>query len=126
AIRLAEDMPMLTEVLDAPAVPGGAHSIGGRHRRKDGSVFDVEVRMAEIEFEGRRAMLPMARDISARKRAEQVHREAEEKLRQMHRMEAVGQLTGGVAHDFNTILMVMMANTDALEDEYDLEPGVRE
>ncbi|MDI1287976.1 MAG: ATP-binding protein [Reyranella sp.] len=125
-IRLPEDMAMLSAVLDKSAPAGGSRTLGGRHRRKDGSVFDVEVSMAEIEFEGRPAMLPMARDISERKQAAQAQRDAEEKLRQLEKMEAVGQLTGGVAHDFNNILMVMMANTDALEEEYELEPEVRE
>ena len=32
-------------------------------------------------------------------------------------MEAVGQLTGGIAHDFNNILTVILANTDALQEE---------
>jgi len=45
-----------------------------------------------------------------------------ESLRQAVKMEAVGQLTGGVAHDFNNILMVIMANLEGLEDEQPLEP----
>jgi len=51
------------------------------------------------------------RDITARKQAEQVRSDLEAQLRGSQKMEAIGSLAGGVAHDFNNILSVILSNT---------------
>ena len=97
---------------------------GFRHRKKDGTVFDVEMILRSIEFDGRPGFLATAQDVSERVRGEKARLAAEEQLRQSQKMEAVGQLTGGIAHDFNNILFVILANTDALLEEEGLAPDM--
>jgi NO-binding membrane sensor protein with MHYT domain/nitrogen-specific signal transduction histidine kinase/CheY-like chemotaxis protein len=60
------------------------------------------------------------------KRAEVVdsHRRTSEQLLQAQKMEAVGQLTGGVAHDFNNILTIVLANADAIAEDESVPPHI--
>jgi len=73
-------------------------------RRKDGTPMDIEMHAVPIRYRGVPHALGMARDITAKKRAEAERAQLEAQLRQAHKMEAIGHLTGGIAHDFNNIL----------------------
>ena len=50
----------------------------------------------------------------------------EEQLRQSHRLDAVGQLTGGVAHDFNNMLTVILGNAELLQEGLERDVAHRE
>lgn len=54
------------------------------------------------------------------------HKQMEEKLRHAQKLEAVGQLTGGVAHDFNNILAVILTNLEFLEEDLATDESHRE
>jgi two-component system, cell cycle sensor histidine kinase and response regulator CckA len=74
-----------------------------------------------IELGGEPHLLGVIRDITERRRATEERLALLEELRQAQKMEAVGRLAGGVAHDFNNMLMVVTNVTDLLLSQ--LEPG---
>ncbi len=82
------------------------------HRRKDGSLLQVEVNTRLIEFDGQPAVLGVARNITERKRAEEEHLQLEKQLLHAQKLESLGVLAGGIAHDFNNILTSIMGNAD--------------
>jgi two-component system cell cycle sensor histidine kinase/response regulator CckA len=108
-IRPPEDIPALLENVKSGGGPGSPRADTWRHRRKDGSIIDVEITAGRITFEGRRAALILAHDVSDRKRLERRLAEAE-------KMEAVGRLAGGVAHDFNNLLTVIAGYAEILSE----------
>src|SRR5712691_24121 len=110
-IRPPENVPLVeSSVRSEGAVPIVRRSGTWRHRLKDGRVIDVEIVAHDLEFGGRQGRLVVAHDVTERKRLEG-------QLLQSQKLEAIGQLAGGVAHDFNNLLNVILGYSDlALRD----------
>jgi signal transduction histidine kinase/CheY-like chemotaxis protein len=82
-------------------------------RRKDGSRLTADIRIGLFDAAEKPVVYGIARDISERKKME-------ERLRQSHKMEAVGTLAGGIAHDFNNILGIILGCAELGADPLDV------
>ncbi len=91
-----------------------------RCRKKDGTPVDVRLWTAPLYADAGQitGAIAMVEDIT-------LHKQLEAQLRQAQKMEAVGQLAGGVAHDFNNMLAVINGYTELLLMKPDLAPSVR-
>jgi PAS domain S-box-containing protein len=84
----------------------------------DGRLVSLEVSLRVLRVNGSAVGLEgIARDITERKRTENERMTLAEQLRQSQKMEAIGQLAGGVAHDFNNLLTVINGYSEMLLDE---------
>jgi two-component system cell cycle sensor histidine kinase/response regulator CckA len=96
----------------ARTMASGGRTLITEHRRKDGSVFPVEVTVKLFYFEEHMFAVSFAKDISERVQAEQERKRLEAKMLTAQKLESLGVLAGGIAHDFNNLLMVMIGNLD--------------
>ena len=90
--------------------PNATRHFEGVHRRKDGSTFPIEVMSKNFSFGGVAMSVAFVRDITERKRLE-------EHLIQFQKLETVGKLAGGIAHEFNSILTAIIGRAELLRED---------
>jgi PAS domain S-box-containing protein len=90
-------------------------------QRRDGTTFPIHVHAARIELPDGPANAGFITDVSEHERAQQTLRDREESMLQSQKMEAVGQLAGGVAHDFNNLLTGILGYSDLVLSELPAE-----
>jgi len=112
--------------LTAAARDGRFESEGWRVR-KDGSKFWAHVVIDAIREGGTLVgFAKITRDINEKMEATRLLEETRVALVQSQKMEAIGKLTGGVAHDFNNVMQILRGNLELLESRHKRDGWTRE
>ena len=103
--RHAGHMQAYLQAPVARAMSGNLELLG---RRRDGSEFPTEITLSPYRDEDGLFTIASVRDVTERL-------QLQEELRQAQKMEVIGQLTGGISHDFNNLLTIIQTNIELLE-----------
>ncbi len=103
-----------TELDDAPREGTGF--------KRDGSEVDIEIAGKRFVFQGEDVIVVAIRDIASRKRNEAENKMLQRQLLLSQKMEAIGRLSAGVAHDFNNCLLAIFGYNDLMLDRYGDDP----
>lgn len=77
-------------------------------KRKDGSVFPLHLSVGETRIDGAPVFVGILHDLTARQAAKDA-------LARSQRLDAIGQMTGGISHDFNNLLTVIIGNLELVQ-----------
>jgi two-component system, cell cycle sensor histidine kinase and response regulator CckA len=100
-----------------------SYSLEKRYVRKDDSLVWIELTVSLVRdaLGEPKYFISVVQDIDSRKKAERLIDEIADQLRQAQKMEAVGRLAGGVAHDFNNTLSIILGHGELVMQR--LAPG---
>lgn len=96
----------------APVIIGSGREVLAK--RKSGDTFPIHLSLAELPktADGQRQFVGSGQDLTNRKQLDQI-------VRRSQKMDALGKLTGGIAHDYNNMLGVILGYCELLETTFD-------
>ena len=95
------------------------------HRRKNGEVFPVQMFVSYVLHEGEPVRVVFAKDVSDLEKARIEKEKLKVQLEQVQKLEAIGRLAGGIAHDLNNLLTPILGYADMLSNDTSLNTKVQ-
>lgn len=100
----------------------GALSFDTGLRTRAGETIEAEVSLNRIDFEGRELTCAFIRDVTERRRIERERERLEHELQHAQKLESLGRLAGGVAHDVNNVLGAVLGLASYLKEVHSADP----
>lgn len=85
------------------------------HLRKDKETFPVQIYISSLDYDNKQLQVAFTHDISDWKQAKEEQKHLESQLKQIQKMEAIGRLAGGIAHDLNNLLTPVLGYSELLQ-----------
>lgn len=112
ALRTWLDPEDRTQIVTQVKEKGGVQGVELRRMTRSGAEIDTLFSAEVLQLRDEKVMLSMTQDITRYKRVEEERKRLQDQLFQSQKMESVGRLAGGVAHDFNNMLSVILGRTE--------------
>ncbi len=114
---IAPESRALVAETDRKRLAGGEKNVHYTFKglRKDGKPIEIEAFGSSTEIDGKPAVIGTLLDVSEKLNRDKQQRDLEERLHQQQRQQSIATLAGGVAHDFNNMLMGILGSAEMLK-----------
>jgi PAS domain S-box-containing protein len=116
-----EDRERIVEILRQE---GEVNGFSLKHRMKDGTLFDTLFSARPILYGGKDCLVAVVKDITPLKRAEEEKGKLQAQLQHYQRMESIGTIASGMAHNFRNILAGISVNSQLLQMRHKNDQGI--